>query len=170
MVFWVSYPRNKSSVPLHMGQWMTKYINNIITNKSDHLSINPINYLMTTIYGASLPHPCLVTQIIDKPRIHAFGMDSGLVGSSTPWTPGGYIPVANMLFIPVSNILFIPVSNTFFIPVPNMAFIPVSNMLFIPVPNMLFIPVSNSLLSQSAIYLLSQSATHPFKFHHVYIM
>ena len=80
-----------------------------------------------------------------KPRIHAFRMDSGLARGSTPWTPGGYIPVANMLFIPVSNILFIPVTNTLFIPVPNMLFIPVPNILFIPVPNTLFIPVSNSL-------------------------
>ena len=118
----------------------------------------------------------------------ASGMHSGLAGGSAPWTPGGYIPVANMLFIPVSsilfipvsNILFIPVSNILFIPVPNMLWIPVSNMLFIPVPNMLFtpalnplfIPVSKSLLSQSALYFysLSQSATHPFTFQHLYII
>ena len=58
---------------------------------------------MTTIDGASLSHPCLVAQIIDKPRIHAFGMDSGLARGSTPWTPGGYIPTANTFFIPVSS-------------------------------------------------------------------
>ena len=115
---------------------------------------------MTTIDGASFLHPCLVAQIIDKPRIQAFGMDSGLARGSTPWTPGGYIPVANMLFNPVPIPLFIPVSNMLFIPVPNM--------LFIPVSNPLFIPVSNPLLSQSAIYFLSQSATHPFTFQHVY--
>ena len=61
-----------------MGQWMTHKINNNINNniihKSDHLAINLVTYLMTTINSRSLPHPCLVAFLIDKPRIHAFGM------------------------------------------------------------------------------------------------
>ena len=61
---------------------------------------------MITIKSRSLPHPCLVAQIIDKPRIHAFSMDSGLARGSAPWTPGGYIPTANILFIPVSSTLY----------------------------------------------------------------
>ena len=57
-------------------------------------------------------------------------MDSGLAGGSAPWTPEGYIPLANMLFIPVSNILFIPVSNILFIPVSYLLFISVSRTSF----------------------------------------
>ena len=89
-------------------------------------------------------HPRLVAFLIDKPRIHAFGMHSGLARGFHPLDPWGYIPVANIniLFIPVPNILFIPVSHTLFIPVTNTLLIPVSNMLFIPVSNSLFIPVS----------------------------
>ena len=102
-------------------------------------------------------------------------MDSGLAGGSTPWTPGGYIPVANILFIPVRNTLFIPVPSTFFIPVSHILFIPVSSTLFIPVPyilfnipvsntsfipvsHIIFIPVSNTFLSQSATHCLPQWA------------
>ena len=93
----------------------------------------------------------------------ASSMNSGLAGGSAPWTPGGYIPVVNILFIPVPNILFIPVPNILFIPVPNILFIPVPNILFIPVPNILFIPVANTSFipvshpsSQSAAQSLSQ--------------
>ena len=48
--------------------------------------------------------PCCTN---NRPRIHAFGMDSGLAGGSAPWTPGDYIPTANIFFIPVSSILYI---------------------------------------------------------------
>ena len=37
----------------------------------------------------------------------ASGMNSGLAGGSAPWTPGGYIPVANILFIPLNSTLYI---------------------------------------------------------------
>ena len=87
----------------------------------------------------------------------ASSMDSGLARGSAPWTPGGYIPVSNILFIPVPNILFIPVSNILFIPVPNILFISVPNMLFIPNSNPLFIPVPNMLFIQSPICCLSHS-------------
>ena len=41
----------------------------------------------------------------------ASGMDSGLAGGSTPWTPGSYIPTANILFIPVNSTLYISQLN-----------------------------------------------------------
>ena len=96
--------------------------------------------------------------------VPASSMDSGLARGSAPWTPGGYIPVANMLFIPVPSTFFIsvpstffiPVPSTFFIPVPYILFIPVANTYFIPVSHILFIPVSNTFLSQSATHHLSQ--------------
>ena len=42
-----------------MGQLMThnmnNYINNYLIHKSDHLSINPLTYLMTTIVSKLFP-------------------------------------------------------------------------------------------------------------------
>ena len=92
--------------------------------------------------------------------VPASSMDSGLAGGSTPWTPGGYILVANMLFIPVPNILFIPVPSTLFIPVSHILFIPVSSTFFIPVPYILFIPVTNTLfISVNHIFFIPVSNT-----------
>ena len=92
----------------------------------------------------------------------ACSRDSWLARGSTPWTPGGYIPIPITLLIPAPTI--------FLIPVPTILLIPASTTINYPV---VFISIIMSIpsipLSYLHIYLLSQQSFFCFPYFPVYI-
>ena len=90
-------------------------------------------------------------------------MDSGLARGFAPWTPGGYIPVANMLFIPVPNIVYLssqhivyPSSQYIVYPSQQYVVYPSQQLIIIPVSYLFFISVSHIFFYISAcIYHLA---------------